>query len=66
MPDMQKQSGENVTNNKTFVRITNKDVYKKLVEIDHKIDTIRGTVSWHSKAIAVIFVILGVMIGALI
>ena len=48
------------------MEITNRDVYNKLITIDKKIDKIKGTVSWHSKAIAAIFVILGIMIGALI
>jgi hypothetical protein len=51
---------------KTFIKITNADVYEKLISIDHKIDQMKGTVSWHTKAIAAIIIILVTIIRALI
>ena len=32
---------------KTFVRITNKEIYEKLIEIEHKVDRTNGAVIAH-------------------
>ena len=51
---------------KTFIKITNADVYKKLCEIDAKVSHINGTIKWHSWAIGIIIVIICAMIGAVV
>ncbi len=50
---------------KTFIKITNKDIYDKIIGIDHKLDNVSKLTSWHSKAIGIIFAILLVLITAI-
>ena len=66
MPYLRRRTEENLMVSKTFIKVTNQDVYNKLISIDHKLDKINGVVGWHSKAIAGIIVVLGILIGALV
>jgi len=51
---------------KTFIKISNEQVYAKLCNIEEKVDNINGTIRWHSKAIGAIIVIIVTLIGALV
>ena len=51
-------------NEQTFLteRVTNRDIYKKLMSIEKQTKITNGTVSWHTKAIGGMFaLILGVI-----
>ena len=48
---------------KTFIRITNKDIYEKLEDIGEKVSKINGTVKWHTLAISVTFTAFFVLIS---
>ena len=43
---------------KTFIKITNKDIYEKLTEIEKNISKVNGAVKFHTWAIGVLFVII--------
>jgi len=43
---------------KTFIKITNKDIYEKLTEIEKHIGKINGSVKFHTWAIGTLFVII--------
>lgn len=48
---------------RTFIKITNKDVFDKLETIERDINIIGGKVLWHTWAIGVIVIILAALIG---
>lgn len=52
---------------KTFLtrRVTNKDIYEKLMEIEEQTTKTNGTVNWHTKAIGGIFVLVCGIIATL-
>lgn len=45
---------------KTFVRITNKDIYKKLEDIETKVDLTNGTVKAHRTWLTILSSAFGV------
>jgi len=55
-----------MTDSKTFVKITNKQIYDKLNSIDQKVSNMRGTVTYHTWAIGLIVLILMCLIGAIL
>lgn len=51
-------------NDQTFLteKVTNRDIYKKLMSIEKQTKITNGTVGWHTKAIGGIFaIILGII-----
>jgi len=52
---------------KTFLtrRITNKDIFEKLMNIEKQVTKTNGTVNWHTKAIGGIFVLVCGIIATL-
>jgi len=44
-------------------KITNYDIYQKLVNVEHQVIKTNGTVSWHTKAIGGLFVLICGMIS---
>jgi len=44
-------------------RITNKDIFEKLTNIEKQVTKTNGTVNWHTKAIGGLFVIVCGLIG---
>jgi len=46
-------------------RITNKDIYEKLISIEEQTILTNGTVKWHTKAISGIFVLVCGIIATL-
>jgi len=51
---------------KTFVRITNRDIFDKLIKIEDHVKETNGTVKSHSQSIVRLWWVLGgaIMIGA--
>ena len=43
-----------MSNGKTFIKITNRDVYEKLESIEKGLGKIKGTLLWHSWAISLL------------
>ena len=66
MPYLRRGAEENMTDSKTFVKITNKQIYDKLNSIDQKVSNMRGTVTYHTWAIGLIVLILMCLIGAIL
>ena len=50
-------------NNRTFVRITNKDIYDKLMNVEKHVIKSNGTLEWHSKAIYALFSTIIILAG---
>ena len=55
-----------MTDSKTFVKITNKQIYDKLNSIDQKVSNMSGTITYHTWAIGLIVLILMCLIGAIL
>ena len=55
-----------MTDSKTFVKITNKQIYDKLNSIDQKVGNMKGTLTYHNWAIGLIVLILMCLIGAIL
>lgn len=51
---------------KTFIRITNKDIFEQLEGISRALYKINGKVQWHGRAIGLIMVLLGILITSMI
>ena len=52
-----------MTEDKIFKQITNDDVYKKLCDVESKVNHINGTIRWHTWAISFIVLIIGILIA---
>jgi len=66
MPDLWHRVEKNMTDSKTFIKITNRDIYRKLCGIELRMTNINVVIGWHSKAIAAIIIILTVLIGCIV
>lgn len=51
---------------KTFVRITNKNIYDKLETMDRFLSKLNGKVLWHTWAIGVLILLITVIISRVI
>lgn len=51
-----------MSGDKTFIKITNKDIYDMLTQMNGKLDNVSKLTSWHSKAIGIIFAIIIILI----
>lgn len=54
-------------NDQTFLteKVTNRDIYKKLMSIEEQTKITNGTVGWHTKAIGGIFILVCGIIATL-
>jgi len=43
---------------KTFVKVTNRDIYEMLTTIDQKLSKLNGTTKWHTWAIGVLLLLI--------
>jgi len=39
-------------------KVTNYDIYQKLINVEHQVIKTNGTVGWHTKAIGALFVLI--------
>ncbi len=51
---------------KTFIRITNRDIFNKLTSIESHVNKINGKVRWHTWAIGFIVIIIAVILKSII
>lgn len=51
---------------KTFIKITNKDIYNKLESIDNHLNKLNGKVLWHTWAIGILVIIIAALIKAVV
>ena len=66
MPDLWHRVEKNMTDSKTFIKITNRDIYRKLCGIEAKFNSIKGTINYHNWAIGFIVLILIALIGCIL
>ena len=43
---------------KTFIKVTNLDIYNKLNDIENNLSIMDKKVSWHTKAIGILFLLM--------
>ncbi len=55
-----------MANDKTFIRITNKDIYRKLETIEKKVNKTNGKVRFHTWAIGFIVLIIMAIIARIL
>jgi|TARA_R100000049_G_C1941508_1_gene85756 hypothetical protein len=53
-----------MTLDKTFIKITNKDIYEKLIHIEEQVIKTNGSVGFHRKWLYALSVIIMAIIGA--